>query len=462
MIGEILSSSQGLLAFVIALSVLVLVHELGHFAVAKAVGIRVESFSLFFGRPVFSVRKAQQGGWRVRFLNKTWGLSEEEFTHGETEYAIRWIPFGGYVKMTGQSDFGEAEGTEESWSFTAKPVWARTAVVFAGPFMNFVLAAMVFAVLNMTNGVIGRIGIAPQVIGQGSTMWAGSIEPGTFADSMNVAPGDRWAAINGSELSSWSVVDSIASNDSLITVTLVSVTGETRNITLRNGISDLYQIGIKWDIDPVVGFAIPLEPAAGIELSAGARVLSVDGIPVNTWEEMSELIRVRPGVSIPIQFQDETGEHSRHLTPSTEFAVDTPYDGLQLPLFSAITTSIGQTWDVVFKMVRFLESLVTGAISPKFVAGPIGIFQMTGAAAERGFASYIYFIAFLSAQLGFINLLPLAVLDGGHLVFFAFEAIAGRRPSARQQGMIQQVGMMLLLGLMVFVTFMDVQRLLGM
>ena len=462
MIADLFSSSQGLIAFITALSVLVLVHELGHFAVAKAVGIRVESFSLFFGAPLLSLRRAKQGGWRVRLLTQSWGLQPEDFTHGETEYAIRWIPFGGYVKMTGQSDFGEAEGAEDPWSFTAKPVWARAAVVAAGPLMNFVLAVAVFAGLNMTNGVTGRIGIAPQGIGDGAYMRVGAVEPSSAADSAGIAAGATWMSVNGVAATSWGAVDSAIVPGGSVVIGLVSADGTSQTLTLPGGLTDLHQAGITWQIDPVVGFVIPLEPADEAGLAQGDRILAVAGTPVTTWEEMSAEIRTRPGERIALRYSRGGAETTVAVTPGVEFAVDGGHEGEKLPFFTAVVVSVEQLWTVVGKMVRFLEQLVTGAISPKFVAGPIGIFQMSGAAAERGLASFVYFVAFLSAQLGFINLLPLAVLDGGHLVFFAYEAITRRRPSPKQQGAIQQIGMVILLGFMVFVTVMDIQRLMGM
>jgi len=455
---DLFAGGNGVIAFIVALSVLVLVHEFGHFIVAKWGGIRVISFSLFFGRALVSVRKAQQGGWRVTFLKWAWGLSDDEFTNGETEYAVRWIPFGGYVKMSGQDDFGEADESEKPWSFTAKSLPVRAAVVAAGPLMNFVLAVVIFTGLNMVAGVIGRIGIAP-----GPDLTVSKVVADSRADSLGIMAGMRWVSINGVVPSSWEAVDTAlkVSGSPILGLAAPGLAeSDTLMVTMSTGITDLHTFGVTWETGPVVGALIPLQPASEAGMKEGDRVVEIDRVPVESWSAMSREIRKHPGETISISILRDSEERYIEITPSVEMAVRGGTGGRKLSLFPAIGTAFGQVWYTVTKIVEFLERLVTGAISAKYVAGPIGIFQMTGAAARQGAGSYLWFIAFLSTQLGFINLLPLAVLDGGHLVFFAFEGLTGRKPSPKQQGVIQQVGFFLLMALMVMVTIVDLERLL--
>ncbi len=447
---------QSIVGFVGALSALVLVHELGHFIVAKSVGIRVESFSLFFGQPLIAVRRAPGGGWRYRSLKWSWGLPEEAFSGGETEYAVRWLPFGGYVRMSGQSDFGEAERTGEPWDFSEQPIWARSAVVAAGPAMNFVLAVLVLAVLNNQYGVIGQIGIAP-----GPAMSVVSVEPGSVAEQFGVMPGAQWVGINGSPVSDWASIDEAIGDGSPVTMALETPSGDTLNIEMEPELANMESIGIEWQVAPSVAGVIPLEPADVAGMAIGDLVISVAGENVASWSEMSKAIRRRPGLETAIVVRRDGATKSLLLTPVVQVERNGLGDGVRLSPLYALGVGAGQTWDITVKLVKYIKGLVTRAISPEYLAGPIGIFTLTGNAVHKGLAPYVYLIAVLSANLAFINLLPLAVLDGGHLGFFAFEAVTRRRPSARQQGIIQQVGMVILLAMMLAVTIVDLKRMLG-
>lgn len=450
---------QGILAFIGGLSALVLVHELGHFAVAKAVGIRVENFSIFMGQPILAVRRAKNVDstgqrWAFRVFKWRFGVPEDAFDGSETEYAFRWIPFGGYVKMAGQSDVGEADLVGEPWEFTSKPVWARAAVVAAGPMMNVVLAIALFAGLNATYGVIGRIGIGPA-----PSMTAQTVEPHSFADSVGIVVGTRPILLDGIPFLTWDALEPLAEREDILTAAFVVPSGDTLHATLGKGFETLYSMGVKWEPDPVVGNLIPLEPAAKADLRVGDRIVSVNAEMVTTWSEMSLLIRRNPGRELELTVERDGRRVPVFVTPSVEIATFGVDDGVRLGVVSAIGTAFAQTWDVSKKIVLFIQQLITRAISPKYLAGPVGIFQMTGIAAEQGWATYLAFLALLSANLAVVNLLPLAVLDGGHLVFFAYEGITGKQPSQKQQGIMQQIGVVLLLSLLVMVTIIDLGRL---
>jgi len=444
---------QGTFAFILALSVLVFVHELGHFLVAKWAGVRVETFSLFFGRPLFSVRRAKGKGWQFRSLFWKWGLPDDAFTGDETEYAVRWIPFGGYVKMSGQSDFGDAEDSGAPWEFTSKPVGARAAVIFAGPLMNFILAVIVFTWLNMTYGVVGRIGITPA-----PHMWVSAVKPGSRADSLGVPVGARWVSLNDSPLTSWKNVAQLLEKSTRPVIALQTPAGDTLRVSMQKNLADLHDFGVEWENGAVVGGVVPIEPANEAGMREGDTVRAVNGQPVASWAEMSRTIRRNAGRETIIEVKRDAITTVLTVTPSVDIGVDIPEGGVRLSFVPAVRTAFVQTWVVTVKIVKFIERLVTRAISPTYIAGPLGIFQMTGIAAQQGLGTYLMLVGTLSANLGFINLLPLAVLDGGLLVFLAFEAITKRRPSAKQQGYIQRIGMALLIALMILVTIMDIQR----
>lgn len=449
---------QGILAFVGGLSALVLVHELGHFLVAKAVGIRVENFSIFMGQPILALRRAKvesdpERRWSARVFRWQFGLPEETFQHGETEYAFRWIPFGGYVKMAGQSDVGEAEVAGEPWEFTSKSVLARTAVVAAGPLMNIALAIVLFAGLNATYGVIGRIGIGPS-----PAMYATRIESQSLADSLGLVAGTVPVSIAGIPFVSWDAFESIVEKEGELPVVFALPTHDTLSVQLENGFATLYSMGVTWEPHAEIGALVPLEPAAKAALRVGDRVVSVNGEYVANWTEMSALIRQNPGRELRLAVEREGSQLTCFVTPSVEIATFGVEDGIRLGLVSAVGTAFSQTWNVSKKIIIFIKQLITRAISPKYLAGPVGIFQMTGMAAKHGLATYFAFLALLSANLAVVNLLPLAVLDGGHLVFFAYEGITGKRPSAKQQGVMQQIGVVILFSLLIMVTIIDLGR----
>jgi RIP metalloprotease RseP len=320
--------------------------------------------------------------------------------------------------------------------------------------MNFVLAVAFFAWLNHAYGIIGRIGIGPA-----PEMRVAAVRPDSPADRAGVVPGSHWIAVNGVPLSNWENLGAQLKNDRRPpTLGLTTPRGDTIRITAAPGLANLDALGAEWEALPVVGTLVPLEPASEAGIKEGDRLIAVDGKPVSTWNQMSEIIRRHAGKEVGIEIGRNGYRQTIFVKPAIDIASDGPDDGVRLGIVDAIGTAFAQTWVVTEKLVRFLERLITGALSPKYLSGPIGIFKMTGAAAAQGAATYIGFLALLSAQLGFFNLIPIALLDGGHLLFLAFEGITGKRPSARQQGVIQQVGVVLLLGLMIMVTIIDLGR----
>ncbi len=286
-----------------------------------------------------------------------------------------------------------------------------------------------------------------------------TVEAGSRADSLGVQPGAKWVSVNGQLLTTWEALGEELKDAQQVTIELASPSGRTLTVAVKHDLSDLYEFGVTWETDAVVGTLIPLEPAGEAGVRLGDRILSVDGEAVDSWTAMSALVRRSPDRPVTLEVEREGRRRFVEVTPSMEIAAEGPEDGLRLPPFSALQTGIRQTWIVTVKIVRFIERVISGVLSPKYLAGPVGILHMTEVAAQKGLATYLVLVATLSANLGFINLLPLLVLDGGHLAILGFEGLTGKRPSARQQGIMQHVGIVFLVGLMIMVTIIDLERL---
>ena len=345
-----------LLVLVAALSILILVHEAGHFFVARRLGIRVERFSIGFG-PVLC-------RWKP----------------GQTEYAVSALPLGGYVKMAGeQSD----TVTGAPWEYGSRPIWQRAGIVFAGPMVNYVTGTLLFILI----------------------FWAGYPTLG-----------------------------------------------------------------------PVVGRALEGYPAQAAGFQAGDRVLAVGGVPVETWEQVTEQIRgqvsgrpvaltiIRGGAEQVIAVQPQVRQGKTWLGRSTRVAVVglTPADDVRIiryPLPVAVVQGVKRTWWLTSMTYQAFWQMATGALPVKeSLTGPVGIFYITSSAAELGWRYLVQLFAVISVSLAIFNLLPLPVLDGGHLVFLAAEQIRRRPLSLRVQELMTQAGMYLLIGMLVVVTYNDVMK----
>ncbi|MDP6125378.1 MAG: RIP metalloprotease RseP, partial [Candidatus Latescibacteria bacterium] len=415
MIEWITSSAFSLMSFIGLLSVLVIVHEFGHFAVAKKVGIRVEEFAIFFGKVLWSKQI------------------------GETLYSIRLIPFGGFVRMTGQNDFGPVEdgddGPDAEYSFSAKPIWARAAVVAAGPVMNLILAVLVFAVLDIAYGVVGRIGIiaSPNIIAE-------SVEPGSAADHAGVSPGGQLVAINGRSVTSLADL-AAALSDSASTSLDVEFRHRDERVAVLSltHYSRVESVGVTWRVPSMVGGVLPIKPGQASGLEAGDLITSVNGQPIGDWKSLREEIARNPGREVPLVYERDGQAHHTLVVPDIDSAVRSDMGVRQGPI-DALLLGFQQTYGVMGEMFEFLSRLIGRTISTKYLAGPLGIAQMAGRAAESGIGVFLTLVAMLSTQLGVLNLLPLAVLDGGHLLMFGVESLTGKRPSAKNQGIIQNVG----------------------
>ncbi|MBQ0748982.1 MAG: RIP metalloprotease RseP [Roseovarius sp.] len=430
-----------LLAFVVALSVIVAVHEYGHYIVGRWSGIKAEVFSLGFGPVLFS-RMDRHG----------------------TRWQIAALPFGGFVKFLGDSDAASGKDGAAMAALPPErlrqtmhgaPLWARTATVAAGPVFNFILSIVIFSAVMMTGGKTA------------DPLTVGALKPLPVA-GVTLEPGDRVLSIEGQPLpdvASGEVYDNMI--DALPREALLRYTVE------RAG-REIEAMGPQL-MPPLISGLAPQSAAFAADLEAGDVITAVNGTPIVAFEELKDVVEGSNGAPIALTVWRPEGEsHEVTITPRR---VDEPQPeggfrtewrigiagGMafepateRLGLIEAVGDAVGQIGDIIQSSLSGLYHMITGAISSCNMSGPIGIAQVSGAMASQGAQSFIWFIAVLSTAVGLLNLFPVPVLDGGHLVFYAYEAVAGRPPSERALRVLMTVGLTLILSLMLFALFNDI------
>ncbi len=428
-----------ILSFIFVLGVLVFIHELGHFVVAKRAGIRVERFSLGYPPKMIGV------------------------TFGETEYCISWVPLGGYVKVAGMADVGTEEIKGEPWEFTSKPAWVRMSVMAAGPFMNFLLGFLIFF------GIIWFVG--EQTI---RTTQVGRVTPGSVFETAGLHPGDRLSKIDGKEVFAWEVVDEKlgkAWGRTVVVEVLRKDGAHTFPLSLKgeNRTSDLLPL-----LPPEIGSVLQGQPAEKAGLRKGDRILTIDGQPVSQWQDVSERIHALPDRAIRIEWsragtlmsaQVRTATYKEGGLSEGRIGIGPPIERAPVGVGTALIQGGQQTLQWAGLIFEFLGRIVSFRESAKSLAGPLTIARMTGQSAKQGMEALFSFMALLSINLGVLNLLPIPVLDGGHLTIIALETgvqLVIRRPfafSLRQKEIMQQIGLGFLGVLMVYVFSNDIYRL---
>jgi regulator of sigma E protease len=441
-----------ILSFVVVIGILILIHELGHFLVARWTGVGVERFSIGFG-PVL-----------LRWKGK------------ETEYCLSAIPMGGYVKMMGEENPLEGGGggpADPAKSFALKPLPARFLIVFAGPGMNLVLAAAIFAAVFMS---VGRP-VLPSTLGR--------IQDGGPAALAGLRTGDRVTAVDGSPVTNW---------EDLLNL-IQAAKGETRQIAFvregheqrtaltpaRTKVRDLFgdereawDLGARPFAPAKIGEVLPGYPAAKAGLLPGDTVVALEGTPVLSWDELAETIHKRAGKATVLSV--ERNGRSLSVTVVPQAVKDRGPSGeevevgrigigpaaavsyVRLNPIAAVGQGLVRTWDMTALTAIGLWKLVTRQLPASTIGGPIQIAVAAGEQAKQGATSLAFFTAVISVNLALLNLLPVPMLDGGHLFFFVIEAIRGRPLSLRKREVAQQVGLFLLLLLMVFAVYNDLAR----
>jgi len=441
-------------SFVIVIGILILIHELGHFFVARWTGVGVERFSIGFG-PVL-----------LRWRGK------------ETEYALSAIPMGGYVKMMGEESPLEG-GTQPDYdpnkAFALKPLWARFLIVFAGPGMNLVLAVVIFAIVLAT---LGRP-VWPAVVGR--------VTEGSPAAAAGLRTGDLVTAVNGRPIAYWEDLDrAVAKSDGRPLELRVkrsdgeqaaAVTPRMRTTTdpIFREAREAWDLGAGPQLIPQISSVSAGSPAEKAGLKGGDVVTTVAGQPVYTPEDLVEAIRTRPGQSFPMTVERDGKTLTLNVTPdpvkektpdgqerevgriqagiATKAVSFEPYNPV-----AALGHGVTKTADMTVLTVKGLWKLVSRQIDSSNIGGPIQIATEAGRQAKDGMASLALFTAIISVNLAVLNLLPVPMLDGGHLFFFVIEAILGRPLSLQKREAAQRVGFVLLMLLMVYALYNDLVR----
>jgi regulator of sigma E protease len=454
-----MSVLSSILWFVVAIGVLVAVHEFGHFWVARRLGVKVLRFSLGFGRTLWSRKSGPD----------------------QTEYVIAAIPLGGYVKMLDEHE-GEVAEDERHRAFNCQTLWKRIAIVVAGPAFNFLFAILAY----WLTFVIGIGGLKPII---------GEVEPGSAAAAAGLAAEQRIVAVDGRSTATWQgVVESIIGatlKDGTLSLEVDAPGAAARTLTL-----DLQGMGIdefsrgrmfeslglapkRPSIPPVIGEVEAGGPADAGGLRSGDRVLALDGHKLDSWHAFVEFIRAHPEQVVAMQVErggeslnlsvrpakvttegDTHGRIGAGVRPPDEDMGDY-YATVRYAPWTAFAKAMEKTWDMSILTLRMLWKMVTLEISVKHLSGPISIAQYAGFSAEVGITRFLDFLAIVSISLGILNLLPIPILDGGHLLYYLIESILGRPVSEEAQFLGQRLGIAMLVGLMGLAFYNDLARIFG-
>ena len=457
MLNSITALLSTLLAFIGALGVLVTIHEYGHFQVARSLGIKVLRFSLGFGPPL----------WMRRF-----GADQ-------TEFAVCAIPLGGYVKMLDAREGPVAEA-ELPRAFNTQSVGRRFAVVVAGPLANLVLAVLVYWVMYMA-GVSG-----PRPI-------VGEIHSGGIAAAAGLRAGDEIVAVDGRATAIWDNVMATAIDAILdareVHILVRSEQGREQSITLdfsRVSIDDLTRgdffrkVGFeprRLRLPPIIGKVIPGEAAALAGLESGDVLEQVDGVPIDDWLKWVERVRSSPGQTLAVTVRRHgvavalkvtpratglegalVGRIGAEVAPFEPSDAAMPYAVERYDPATALVRAVERTEATALTTLKFMRKMLVGEASVDNLSGPISIAQFAGASAKLGVTRFLEFLGLVSVSLGVLNLLPIPLLDGGHLMYFLLEVIMRRPLPEAFQVYGQHAGLTLLLGLMGLAMYNDLMR----
>lgn len=473
---EILGSTLfSLLAMLVTLGILVTIHEYGHFIVARLCGVHVERFSIGFGKPLLS--------WR--------GKPAPDSNEEPTEYVIAMLPLGGYVKMLGEQggEQDELDPARRARSFTHKPLYQRTAIVAAGPLANFLLAIVLYWGIFLA----GVDGLAPVV---------GDVVPETPAAVSGLQSGDEILAVDGKEVSTWQDVrvaflDRLGESGQISLLVQQGEDGGTQHKAdlpierwlASEGEPDLLgslgMVPYHMIVPAVLDEVLPGGRAEAAGLQSGDRIVASRGEEIRHWNMWLEVVRTSAGQALEVELERDGQRLTVELVPEIRLAdngaaqLDAQgqpigYIGAsvvvpRLPesmrraqtysLPGAFTTAIGETVDNSLFVLDSIRKMLLGAISVKNLSGPITIAQVAGETASVGLEYYVSFLALLSISLGVLNLLPIPMLDGGHLFYYAIEAVIRRPVPRRMQEVGMQLGMMLVGCIMFLALFNDINRL---
>ena len=454
---------QTLLAFAVALGSLVVIHELGHYLVARWCGVKVLRFSVGMGKVVFSRRLGRD----------------------QTEWAISILPLGGYVKMLDarEQDVSALTAQELQREFTRQNVWRRIAIVVAGPLANFMLAIAIFSALYVygTPEPVARL----RAVAENTAAYQAGLRGGELSVAVNDEPVQIWADLR------WKLIQlTLEKTPARLQVQrpVSAAPDGNRSDTVTVRLDGLSAEDLDGDFLDKLGLALarpkallgkvePQGPAMLAGLAQGDHILAVNGKPIVDGLDFVELVRASPGKPLIIRglhHGQEGAEFTVTVTPQAEVVGDHVIGRIkvELPLapemvvislspYAALVKAVARTWDTSVLTLKMLGKMVLGEVSLKNITGPITIADYAGQTARVGAISYLSFIAFISISLGVMNLLPIPVLDGGLLLYYSLEVLTGHPVSERFGEIAQRAGMGILLALMIVAVFNDIMRLMS-
>lgn len=449
-----MSMLHTVLWFLIAIGILVVVHEFGHYLAARLAGVKVLRFSVGFGKPLLSRR----------------------FGPDQTEWTLSALPIGGYVKMLDERE-GEVPAAEAHRSFNRATVWRRFGIVAAGPIANFLLAIVFYWALFLH----GLPALKPMI---------GEPPAGTPAAQAGLVAGDEIRRVNGNDTPSF--------QDLRLNLLRAGVAGDALTLELADGRSvqldaapmqtenleqdTLRPLGIVHfdpEIEPVIGKVLPDGAAARAGFQPGDRLIAANGTPVANWQDWVQLVRQHPAKPLRIEYErrgkrgelsvvpdavDEAGQRIGKIGAGPrvdESTLAMLMTEVRYGPIDALWQGAVKTWDMSLFTLEMMGRMVLGQVSWKNLSGPLTIADYAGQSAALGWISFVGFLALVSVSLGVLNLLPIPLLDGGHLMYYVAEVFTGRPVSERTMEIGSRIGMILLLLLMSFALFNDLQRLIG-
>jgi regulator of sigma E protease len=426
-----------ILAFLFVLGVLIFVHELGHFLMARRIGVRVLTFSLGFGPKLINVKR------------------------GDTEYCISAIPLGGYVKMAGENPEDNRTGAPDE--FLSKGKWQRFQVLVMGPVMNLLLAIVVMAVVLSQGAQTAKFEQDPVIVG--------TFSKDSVAAKAGLQPGDRVVSVDGKPVDNWDEFSMAIVGKAKRQVTIGYVRdGRATELMLvpdAQGKYEMGDIGIQPVLHPEIATVTPGQPAAEAGLRPGDAILAADGVENIQYAPLIALIRANEGKPLTFKIRRGDAIQAVQVTPRM---LGEPYAmiGSQIreletrtvnpDAFEAIKLSLKQNWEWTRLIVETLGGLFTRETSVKQLMGPVAIADLSATAAEAGWLPLFSLMAMISLNLGLLNLMPIPVLDGGHIFILALEGLARRDFSMRVKEKMLLAGFVLLLMLMVTVIYNDLMR----
>ena len=445
-----------LLAFVFTLGILITFHEFGHFWIARKCGVKILRFSIGFGRPL----------WK-RCLGDD-----------RTELVVAVLPLGGYVKMLDEREAPVPE-PELNRAFNRKPLAQRFAIVLAGPLFNFLFAILAYWIMYM----VGLTGLKPVI---------GAVQPSSTAAVAGLQAGEEIIGVDSQHTATWTMVVDAMITD-IVADKTVALRVRSKDALERPVILDLHSISIddlaekdllrslgitpkQLVLPPIVGELQPAGAAQRAGFKSGDRILQVDNVAIPDWKVFVEYIRARPNQLLQVEISRDEQVLLLPLRTDKKDAGDGKTIGYigagnqlgpsllareSYTLIPALARALVRTWDMSWLTLKMLGKILTGEASYRNLSGPVSIAQYAGESAQNGVAAFLWFLGIVSVSLGVLNLLPIPLLDGGHLMYYLIELVRGRPVPEAVQAVGQQIGLALLLGLMVLVFYNDLSRVMG-